>query len=88
MNPAITLTQKQLTDFLLNVAVVRPVFIWGAPGVGKSALANVLAAELATELHEVLGQSISSPSDLNALLLGARDKDVIHIDECHEMLCF
>ena len=57
----------------------------GPPGVGKSALANVLAAELATDLHEVLGQSISSPSDLNALLLGARDKDVIHIDECHEM---
>jgi Holliday junction DNA helicase RuvB len=57
----------------------------GPPGVGKSALANVLAAEMATELHEVIGQSISSPSDLNALLLGARDKDVIHVDECHEM---
>src|SRR5271170_638263 len=57
----------------------------GPPGVGKSALANVLAAELATELHEVIGQSISSPSDLNALLLGARDKDVIHVDECHQL---
>jgi Holliday junction DNA helicase RuvB len=57
----------------------------GPPGVGKSALASVLAAELATELHEVLGQSISGPADLNALLLEARDKDVIHIDEAHEM---
>jgi MoxR-like ATPase len=38
MNPAITVTQKQLSEFLLNVAVVRPVFIWGAPGIGKSSL--------------------------------------------------
>jgi MoxR-like ATPase len=46
MNPAITLTQKQLTDFLLNVAVVRPVFIWGAPGIGKSALVQRFADEV------------------------------------------
>ena len=57
----------------------------GPPGLGKTALANVLAAEMATEFHEVLGQSISSIADLNAVLLGAKDKDVIHIDECHEM---
>lgn len=57
----------------------------GPPGVGKSALAGVIAAEMATELHEVLGQSIATPADLNALLLAAKDKDVIHIDECHEL---
>lgn len=57
----------------------------GPPGVGKSALARVIAAEMATELHEVLGQSISTPADLNALLLAAKNKDVIHIDECHEL---
>jgi Holliday junction DNA helicase RuvB len=57
----------------------------GPPGVGKSALARVIAAEMATELHEVLGQSISDTADLNALLLGAKDKDVVHIDECHEL---
>lgn len=48
MNPAITLTQKQLTDFLLNVAVVRPVHL-GAPGIGKSALVQRLAAEVGME---------------------------------------
>lgn len=57
----------------------------GPPGVGKSALARVIAAEMATELHEVLGQSITDTADLNALLLGANDKDIIHIDECHEL---
>ena len=32
MNTVVTLTQGQLPDFLLNVALVRPVFIWGPPG--------------------------------------------------------
>lgn len=57
----------------------------GPPGVGKSALANVIAAEMATGFNEVLGQSIGNVSDLNALLLQAVDKSVLHIDEAHEL---
>jgi len=38
MNIAITVTQKGLMEVLLNVATVRPVFIWGPPGIGKSPL--------------------------------------------------
>ena len=53
----------------------------GPPGVGKTALASVVAQEMATDFHDVLGQSIKGISDLNALLLAANDKDVIHIDE-------
>ena len=57
----------------------------GGPGLGKSQLAQVIAAEMASELHEVLGQSIASPADLNALLLSAKDRDIVHLDECHEL---
>jgi Holliday junction DNA helicase RuvB len=57
----------------------------GAPGLGKSALAHIIAQEMASELHEVLGQSITGPADLNALLLAAKDRDVIHVDEAHEL---
>jgi Holliday junction DNA helicase RuvB len=57
----------------------------GPPGLGKSALARVVAAEMATGFHEILGQSIQIPADLNALLLTAKDKDVVHIDEAHEL---
>lgn len=57
----------------------------GPPGVGKSALANVIAQELATEFHEVLGQAINTPADLNALLLQAKHQSVVHIDEAHEL---
>ena len=55
----------------------------GPPGLGKSALAKTIAAELATDFHEVLGQSIASPSDLNAVLLQAKDNSIVHIDEAH-----
>ena len=57
----------------------------GPPGMGKSALAAVIAQEMATDFHEVLGQSIKNAADLNVLLLAAKDKDVVHIDECHEL---
>ena len=57
----------------------------GPPGLGKSALASVVAQEMACSFRETLGQSIKGPADLHALLLTAKDKDVIHIDECHEL---
>lgn len=57
----------------------------GAPGLGKSQLARVISHEMAADFTEVLGQSITSAADLNALLLGAKEKSVVHIDECHEL---
>jgi Holliday junction DNA helicase RuvB len=57
----------------------------GPPGVGKSILAAVLAQELVVDFHSVLGQSIASNADLNALLLVAKDKDVVFIDEADEL---
>jgi Holliday junction DNA helicase RuvB len=57
----------------------------GPPGMGKSALAQVIALEMASDFHEVIGQSINSPADLNGLLLQAKDKSVVHIDEAHEL---
>jgi holliday junction DNA helicase RuvB len=57
----------------------------GPPGCGKTAVAQVIAAEMAGDYHEVLGQSVAGPSDLNALLLVAKDRDVVFIDEAHEL---
>ena len=46
MNTAVAVTQRQLSEFLLNVAISRPVFIWGPPGIGKSALVQEFAAQV------------------------------------------
>ena len=57
----------------------------GGPGLGKTAIAQVLAAELAADYFEVLGQSIKHPSDLNSVLLAATPGSVVFIDEAHEL---
>jgi holliday junction DNA helicase RuvB len=57
----------------------------GGAGQGKSTLASVIAQEMASPFHEVLGQNIQKPSDLTALLLKATDRSVVHIDEAHEL---
>jgi hypothetical protein len=38
MGAAKSLIPSELIDFLLNVAPIRPVFIWEPPGIGKSPL--------------------------------------------------
>src|ERR1051325_10169791 len=63
MNAPITLSQTQLSDFLLNVAVARPVFIWGPPGIGKSALVQRFAGEVGLPCVSLLGSQLA-PEDL------------------------
>lgn len=63
MNAVTTLTPKQLPEFLLNVALVRPVFIWGPPGIGKSALVEKFAHSLGLECVSLLGTQLA-PEDL------------------------
>lgn len=55
----------------------------GPPGCGKSALASVYAKEMAADFHEVLSQSVECLADLNAILLRAKDKDVVFFEEAH-----
>jgi len=57
----------------------------GGPGLGKTAISQVLAAELASDFFEVLGQSIKHASDLNSVLLSATPGSVVFIDEAHEL---
>lgn len=57
----------------------------GPPGTGKTAVASTIAAELAVDYQEVLGQSVSDSSELNALLLAATPNSVVFIDEAHEL---
>lgn len=63
MNIAHTLTPGQLAEFLLNVATVRPVFIWGPPGIGKSSLVQEFAHAVGLECVSLLGSQLA-PEDL------------------------
>src|ERR1019366_5080365 len=57
----------------------------GFPGAGKTASAQIIAAEMGTDFLEILGQSLKGVADLNALLLQATDRAVVFIDEAHEL---
>ncbi|MBF0500184.1 MAG: AAA family ATPase [Candidatus Riflebacteria bacterium] len=63
MNTPVTVTQSRLTDFLLNVAVIRPVFIWGPPGSGKSSIVEQFAATLGLPCVSLLGSQLA-PEDI------------------------
>lgn len=58
-----TITQSQLLEFLLNVALVRPVFIWGAPGIGKSSLVQEFSQHLGLPCVSLLGSQLA-PEDI------------------------
>ncbi|MDM8006896.1 MAG: Holliday junction DNA helicase RuvB C-terminal domain-containing protein [Phycisphaerae bacterium] len=57
----------------------------GPPGVGKTELAHVAAREMGVEIHERIAQTLMSPGSVNALLLGAADKEIVFVDEVHEL---
>lgn len=63
MQASISLSPSELGEFLLNVATVRPVFIWGAPGIGKSALVQKFAASVGLDCVSLLGSQLA-PEDL------------------------
>ena len=63
MNLAISVDQKQLMNVLLNVGTVRPVFIWGAPGIGKSAIVEQFAKEVGLPCVSLLGSQLA-PEDI------------------------
>lgn len=63
MNLPITVTQNDLLEILLNVAPIRPVFIWGAPGIGKSALVEKFAREVGLPCVSLLGSQLA-PEDI------------------------
>jgi hypothetical protein len=48
---------------LLNTAVVRPVFIWGAPGIGKSSIVEQFAADMGIPCVSLLGSQLA-PEDI------------------------
>ena len=63
MNLPVQVDQKQLMDILLNVGTVRPVFICGAPGIGKSAIVEQFAKDLGLECVSLLGSQLA-PEDI------------------------
>ena len=57
----------------------------GPPGLGKTSLASIVAAEMGSGLRITSGPVLSRPGDLAALLTDLQDGDVLFIDEIHRL---
>ena len=63
MNLPISVNQEGLLNLLLNIAPTRPVFIWGPPGIGKSALVEKFAESVGLPCISLLGSQLA-PEDI------------------------
>ncbi len=104
MNLPISVTQNELSEILLNIAPTCPVFIWGAPGIGKSALVEQFASAVGLPCVSLLGSQLA-PEDIIGIpringetsefmppkMIARKDPYVLFLDElnaCSQDLLF
>jgi len=61
------------------------VLLYGPPGLGKTTLASIIAAEMGVNIRVTSGPAISKAGDLAAILTNLQENDLLFIDEIHRM---
>ncbi len=77
-------------SLLLNAATLQQrtpdhILLAGPPGLGKTTLSMIVAAELDKPLHQTSGPAIQHAGDLAAVLSALTPGEVLFIDEIHRM---
>ena len=61
------------------------VLLYGPPGLGKTTLAGIIAAEMGVHMKQTSGPAIEKPGEIAAVLNGLQEGDVLFIDEIHRL---
>jgi len=61
------------------------VLFCGPPGLGKTTLAYIIAAEIGAEIRVTSGPVLERPGDLAAILTNLGEGDILFIDEIHRL---
>src|SRR3989344_2154158 len=85
--------QKKIKDNLLifmeaakqRSEPIEHVLLYGPPGLGKTTLAHIIAAEMGVNIRITSGPAIERSGDLAAILTNLEPGDVLFIDEIHRL---
>jgi holliday junction DNA helicase RuvB len=83
-------TIKNNVKILLTAANERGhppehMLFYGAPGLGKTTIAHLIAKELSAQIKVTSGPAIERVGDLASILTNLAPRDVLFIDEAHRM---